>query len=487
MSIYEDIGISKELELRNLRTWKSKTFDYGRKRRYIIFTGPIHYFTQKGIGENLNIAEWDDIDIRLKLDDDNNNYLALKNKFTNGFRNDNKSYKFYGIRRDSNHQFEVTPIKVKLDDDEIEIPLIFKDKQLLDDYTFEHQILDDVSLWTNISTIGVRSAVKTNRWIYNFEISEIIHLKGFKIINKYNESNSVKEYIPESDNRFVFQSVDDPKDIIWIPQPKMWNDDGVINCGINHRLIERHNELIYIKYPTESGRDWLLCYKPTFYLDNTNYYGSTADGYVHHVDSVWDTVHDAGTGSDSSDNDSSYSIAIGANTTINKTVAYNIYRSFYYFDTSEIEGTVSSCKLYIYGVDNNSGDVSAQEGTQADTLTTADYDACNPNPSTGGGTFGYNQSWSTSSYNEIEFNALGISKINIDGTTKICCRNYTYDYLDSWVSLVKYAGGYYSEEAGKQPYLDIIAVGGVTPIKILRISNKRVCFIGKGKKIKVLS
>jgi len=98
--------------------------------------------------------------------------------------------------------------------------------------------------------------------------------------------------------------------------------------------------------------------------------------------------------------------------------------------------------------------VAIQNGTQAGTLTTADFDSCQPLPSAGGGEFGHTSSWSVEAWNIIDFNALGKSNINKEGETKICARDYTYDYLDSSPGQAT-SGVYFADNGNYIPYLNI--------------------------------
>jgi len=187
---------------------------------------------------------------------------------------------------------------------------------------------------------------------------------------------------------------------------------------------------------------------PLIIDDSATFFSSTSDGRIWHFNADWDTCHDAGTGTDAEDD-----IIIGVQTMAAqwniRTLEYAIYRSFFYFDKSSISGlTVTAVTLSIYGVSTAHSDVCAMQGTQADPITTADFDSFT------GSEFGH-VSWVTDAYNDITFNAGGISYVGGTDLVKICAREYTHDYLDSDPGTDVYNNGcYYVEQgAGFEPKL----------------------------------
>jgi len=261
VKILERLKLDPKTEIIKKRTVYSKFFQ-GRRRSNIyglvaLPKNPLHYKTDNGMEE-----------IDIKFEDYDTDYLSLKNSRTVGFRKDKKINKMLGIRIDYEHQFEVTPISIKLNDktytelDNFEDIILNENKTII-----EHKINDNLSLWSNIKKIKLRTAIKTNLWISNFEIKEKVHLKGFKIKNSFKQEGNIKKYIPNNKYKFIFESIDDSKDVLTIPKPKMWNEIGNKSLEINHKLIEENGELFYIKYPTEKGKDWLLINKPVFYID----------------------------------------------------------------------------------------------------------------------------------------------------------------------------------------------------------------------------
>jgi hypothetical protein len=91
------------------------------------------------------------------------------------------------------------------------------------------------------------------------------------------------------------------------------------------------------------------------------------------------------------------------------------------------------------------------KGTQADTLTTADYDSLTGSSY---GNVAVGAGWNT-----ISFNPQGVSDINTSGTTKICHREKTHDYDNSAPgSDTKYGADIRSYDyaaATYDPYLEI--------------------------------
>jgi len=128
---------------------------------------------------------------------------------------------------------------------------------------------------------------------------------------------------------------------------------------------------------------------------------------------------------------------------------YGMCRSFFYFDTTGASSP-SAVDLLVYGATNARSDAEAQKGTQADSLSAADYDAFS------GTEYGH-VSWAIGSYNTISFDSTGVNEIVTDGISKICCREYTHDYGDSQPSSGYQNGCYYADETGtdKDPYLEI--------------------------------
>ena len=103
-------------------------------------------------------------------------------------------------------------------------------------------------------------------------------------------------------------------------------------------------------------------------------YANTSDGYVAYGNSPgWAGARDASTGTTVSDSGASYVLGVSAYYARGK---YNVYRSFFVFDTSSISGTVSSATFKVYGVTNSGADIIAVQATSdASSLATGDFNA----------------------------------------------------------------------------------------------------------------
>lgn len=212
-------------------------------------------------------------------------------------------------------------------------------------------------------------------------------------------------------------------------------------------------------------------------------YSSTDDGYI-----VSDTLS---AWADTRDDTDGNSVVAGVNSINNFTnvsrfsgrrgaSTYRIYRSFMWFDTSGITGTVSAATIKVYGYTGNSGSVIAVKSTAfggdgGTALATTDLDAItgySAGSSLAGNATIYGpqiltSSWSTSGYNDF----TGTSDLRADMQNNdaviICFMDYTNDYLNSApgsASTVN-CGAYYTDNTGtsKDPYIEYTeAVSGYT-------------------------
>ena len=239
---------------------------------------------------------------------------------------------------------------------------------------------------------------------------------------------------------------------------------------VKHSLTEiGKGEYLYAKEPT--GAFGKVKLPDRFLIDADTVYSSTADGWVQYAGGDWTTAQAATVGTSVKDN-SSYDTAFaawgGASPIID--------RSFFYFDTHLEIGTITVASALIYGYSWDSSTVCLMLGTQADTLVKDDYDAFT------GNYFGLKTPWSTSGYNTISFNAEGLAGINQTGITKICGRDYVYDYLNSDPGSTLYrCGCYYANQSGTDydTYLSIVtAAAAATFIKDIMRHHFIPAFIG---------
>jgi len=157
---------------------------------------------------------------------------------------------------------------------------------------------------------------------------------------------------------------------------------------------------------------------------------------------------------------------------------YAITRSFMYFDTSGITGTVSAATIKIRGNTGNDGSVIAVKSTAfggdgGTVLATTDLDAItgySAGSSLAGSATIYGpqiltSSWSTSSYNDF----TGTSDLRADMQNNdvviICFMDYTNDYLNSALGSdgTLNCGAHYTDSTpgtSRDPYIEYTEVTG---------------------------
>ena len=182
---------------------------------------------------------------------------------------------------------------------------------------------------------------------------------------------------------------------------------------------------------------------------------------------------------------------------------YRVNRSFMYFDTSGISGTVSAATIKIRGYVSNDGSIIAVKSTAfggdgGTALATSDFDAItgySTGSSLAGNATDYSNSitstsWSTSGYNDL----TGTSDLRADmqnnNVVIICFMDYTNDYLNSAVgsdATLNY-GAYYTNYTGtsRDPYIEYTVaaaysnrVNGVAGASIGRINGVAAADIEK--------
>jgi len=376
-----------------------------------------------------------------------NVYLRSQNVVSVGFRQDANPEKYLGLRPDFNQasgeeQLEFSFESVKLDGESRSCDLS------------KNQIISPIRVDLGGMIIQstrqhTRQMVKTSGAINDFRVEFKIHLKGLKIGHRAD----LDEYWIYSDRgefrfRIVKPCLIDPV----IMRPIRWTFD--VNGNplepldlVRHDLIDNGDgTYIYIKTP---GPDFGKTELPEgILIDAETVYSETGDGYIYGGSSEdWDTIHDIGTGASADTDDHQWSHSAAAYFI---DPIYRIYRAFFYFDTSALSGSVTAASVNIHGFskDNN---VSAMQGTQGSPLTTADFDSFT-------GSEYDHIVWNKDTYNTINYGGGDLADIDLEGTTKVCLRDYDYDYLDSApLSDDGVSGCYYSDEEGTDydPYLEI--------------------------------
>ena len=203
------------------------------------------------------------------------------------------------------------------------------------------------------------------------------------------------------------------------------------------------------------------------------------DGYVRrYLQASWSDAraNTAGTSSSNTASSEAYGISAYSAAARGGGTTFNIYRSFFHFDTSEISTNVDSATLKIYGRYNTNGDlIAVKSNSDIETVGVADFGSIvGWNTTTDGSGGGDNESnvtkysseitsWSTSGYNDITLNAQALADMRDDDDVYICLLNFDNDLLD--IEPTGYSsnrsGLFYLNNTGtsKDPYIDYTAAG----------------------------
>ena len=202
-------------------------------------------------------------------------------------------------------------------------------------------------------------------------------------------------------------------------------------------------------------------------------YAHTNDGYVaRHNQSSWSNARANTAGAGASSTGTSLQNAVGAWAAAARGggSVFNIYRSFFYIDTSGISTNVSEATLKIYGRTFTTGDIIAvKSNSDILVLGTADFGSIvGWNTTTDGSGGGDNESnvtkysaeistWGTG-YQDIDLNAQALADMIDDDTVYICLMNSDYDLRD--IAPTGFSdnrcGLYYTNYTGtsRDPYID---------------------------------
>ena len=204
-------------------------------------------------------------------------------------------------------------------------------------------------------------------------------------------------------------------------------------------------------------------------------YSNLGDGYVARFQqSSWSNARNNTTGTHTSSTGPGHYTGVSAYTSASRGggTFWNLYRSFFSFDTSGITDSVDSgAILKVYGFSTTSGDLIAVKATSdISSLGTADFDSIvgwdNTTDGSGGGSNDGNvtkysaeiTSWSNSGYNDIALNAQARTDMQNDDTLYIALINHDFDLLDidpNGLAAQK-NGLYYQNYTGtsRDPYID---------------------------------
>ena len=364
-----------------------------------------------------------------------------KNVVSVGMRKADNAFKYLGLRPDfdqanGNQQLEFSLQSIELDGKSQSIR--FDRQAAVDPVT-----MDRGSLIIQSTRQRTRQMVRATNKISDFRITFELHLKGLNIL----EIPDLGEFwIFDQNGNFRFRIVQ-PRIIDPVNLQPVTDQDGRPLNFVQHRLEQAPNgKVFYIKEPAPGFNPAAL--PADFFIDADTYYSSTADGYIYNSHIDWSAVRNAVAGSGISSTVSSISNGMWG-WFKSATSEYWVVRSFFYFNTTGI-GSPASGTINIHGYNNGVAGVTIQKGSQSDTLVTADYDAFS------GSLWGSVDTWTTSAYNAITLNAAGLTEI-VNGITKVCARDKSYDYQDSPPGTAYGSGCYYSDNSGadKDPYLEI--------------------------------
>jgi len=158
--------------------------------------------------------------------------------------------------------------------------------------------------------------------------------------------------------------------------------------------------------------------------------------------------------------------------------SYNIYRAFYYFDTSGISSTVTSATINIAGSTNNTADVIVLESTAfggggGSNLALSDYNKINlVSPTLYSSEF---TSWVTSGNNSITLNSTALSDIETQNYFICAVIEHDHDYSDSDPGVTAtYRNGINYTTTG---YLEYFTAGSNVS-SVNTISNSNISKIG---------
>jgi len=224
-------------------------------------------------------------------------------------------------------------------------------------------------------------------------------------------------------------------------------------------------------------------------------YSNNNDGWIKSSQSTsWATARDDTDGATVDTNDVQYVNAIGIDTIAARGGAtfYNVYRSFLYFDTSGITGTVSAATIKIKGYNLSSGSAivvksTAFGGDGGTALATTDLDAItgySAGSSLAGSATVYGSqltSWNnhTGAYNDFTGSSDLKSDMQDDDVVIICIMNYTNDYLNSTPSGDVLCGMLYTDKSGTSydPYIEYEVSSGSTVATVSGVAEASVATI----------
>jgi len=458
-------------EITFLRTKTSKTFDAGNNKRLSkCYSTPIHFWSPQGKGTNPNVDEWEDIDIN--FNDISNKYICDKNNVITEIKGDKSTTDGIVLKFSENQILKISLLKVEYDGIDLLNGTSFNNLSKEEKNSFICTFISgDGQIEYKQTKNRFSIFAKANKLIEDFSIEFEFSLTGISCSNNKNIIGGEIHYI--TDNNGVFNFVDKDDNFVFrIKSPFFIDSANNISNNIIHTLYESNGKLYYTKVPSNDGKNDLYLAIYPIYIDIT-ITSDTSDGRVFLCEQEsWEDVHDTLVGS--SVDTTGTVFTFGILSFLNKVDDYCLYRAFFSFDTSSIGGssTITSAILYIKGSLDNSETHTAmcQKGTHGDSLVVGDYDSFTGNLY---GQFNLNSGdgdgvWNSDDWNLCDLDGStdlpggdsgsnGYDDIEKTGTTRICVREYTYDYKDSdpGAPANEYFNIYSAEEDGSEPYLSI--------------------------------
>tara|TARA_R100001082_G_C4365982_1_gene161953 strand:+ start:6241 stop:6954 length:714 start_codon:yes stop_codon:yes gene_type:complete len=200
----------------------------------------------------------------------------------------------------------------------------------------------------------------------------------------------------------------------------------------------------------------------------------SGDGWISsNAQSSWAAARDITSGGTPDTNDLQFN---GATTAIKSGSRgggsnYYVTRTFMYFDTSGITGTVASATIKVRGYQQNGGSVIAVKSTAfggdgGTALASGDIDAIvgwTTGASAAGNVTDYSSQitsgWSISAYNDLASTSDLRADMKNNDAVIICFMNYTYDYLNVEPSNYHRIGFQFTNNVASRPYIDYTLAG----------------------------
>jgi len=395
------------------------------------------------------------VDFRTHNDTDAKLYSSMR---TLGIDPDNPDGKYMGIQYDDDQEGDC-----KMSWELVSIDRGTRKKVATSLTTFDGtKITLDNEVIIHPGRSGVRQSVLFTTKPTTFTLTWKLHTKGLKMQLVGDEYWFYRKKDGRFFSRIGTPNVLDPD----TGEPLTDKDDSLFHGAVQHHLTD-HGDGTYT-YTKTPGPEWsnVKAYLPAKYLiDAQTFYSDTADG---RLESRTDTSWAACKSGDNLTVDvasASHDSAIKAKYQ-GSTYIWSIHRIYVYADFTDIDsGTVEEAKLYAYGLTNGSADVILvdDDGVTGTTLDTGDWYTGTPTALSQ-----ILETWSTSAYNNLPFDAPGIAYLEgkFGGPCWVGLWEANRDFDNDAPVTDEKSGMYLAEQAGtaNDPYIDITLSTGVVYI-----------------------